>query len=740
MVIFLSMTYQLFFNISPIKQLSFLLILVTFFMHASFVYAVDECGVIVAGGTVTCNNDGSPASDVNPYASGIRYNIPNITVNLDNITVNRPTGDAVILDGDSPQPLILNALGTVDISTGAGFGIGIQNDLGAATINYNDGAISTGTGTFRVAVYARANANDAAIINYNNGSIVTTGDYSYSVNAWTGPGASGDVEINYQNGDITSSGLYVGGPYGRALGDGNSTIIYSAGTITSSGGLGFGMLAQTDGAGDARVDALSGTINTSGVWATAVHAYAGGLGKLDINVGAGLQADTTGSAAWGVLGTIAMAANSQPLTINNSGLLTTTGDDAHGIWAWNNGSGTTTIQSSNDLSATGLGSDGIRAEAANGGLAAYQVDVISGTIQSGSGAAAGVHTTGVSGGAATIHSAAIVDGALSGMALLDGIGDIVATNLGVLTGDIILHLGNDEFNLVDGSLTGDIYGDDTTTTVNDGDDTFSWTGGDFTGSFNGQNGSDQTIISAINFDGSQSLDGGDDLSIGDGWVDALTFQSISSSITAASILNWEAVNLDGSSLLLTDNIWSIGDGSVGSGLHLVNNSVLDISVAGLTLNGNLINEAEVDMQDDADDDVLQVNGDYSGMGTIKLDTELNDGLVDNSDFIHITGNNSAVTQLEIKNLSGAGADTGAGPLDGILIVQVDDLASTGTFVLAGVVSAGGYFYSLVQNAANGNWYLQSALIPIVPTLNFWVTLLLILLLIGFVARTYTAPN
>src|SRR5262245_43380647 len=38
--------------------------------------AVNECGPGVSGGTVTCNHDGVPATDANPYPNGITYNDP----------------------------------------------------------------------------------------------------------------------------------------------------------------------------------------------------------------------------------------------------------------------------------------------------------------------------------------------------------------------------------------------------------------------------------------------------------------------------------------------------------------------------------------------------------------------------------------------------------------------------------------------------------------------------------------
>ncbi len=719
------------------RVISFLITL-SFLSLNQTVFGLNECGTVLAGGTVTCNNDNFPPTDANPYATGIRYNVSGITLNLDTITVTRATGNAIIMDGNSVQPLTLNALGTVNITTGGGFGLGIRNTLGAATLNYNGGSISTGAGSFRVAVYARTDAADAATINYNNGSITTVSDYSYSVNAWTT--GTGDVIINYDAGNINTTGKYAGGPYGRALGDGNSSITYSSGTITASGELGFGMLAQTDGSGNASVNTLAGTINTSGSQAAGIHAYVGGSGRLDINVDSPVQVNTSGDYGWGILGTIAPNTNNKTLTINNHGTLNTTGLAAHGIWGWHGGTGDLIIQNTNAITATGQDSDGIRAEANT--TSTYQVHATTGTIQSGSGTGAGIHTLGISGGTVNISTTVTIDGSNSNIALLDEAGGVIITTSGNLTGQVILNLGNDTFNLISGTLNGDIIADGTVATANDGNDQFNWSGGGFAGGFNGQNGSDLALINnTANYDGSQILDGGDDTSIADGWVDELTLQNLTSNVTASKIVNWESITLDNATFTLTDNIWTVGDGSVNTGLQMINNTTLDVTTSGLTLNGNLLNDATLNAQDNAANDTVTINGDYSGNGVIQLDTTLNNGNIDITDVLHITGNNNSTTQIALNNINGTGAPTGTGPTDGILLIQVDGAAGNGTFTLVNPVRAGDYLYQLVLNPINGNGYLQSAYkpLPVIPALNMW-TLGLLIFLLFLASVAYRRPQ
>lgn len=113
--------------------------------------------------------------------------------------------------------------------------------------------------------------------------------------------------------------------------------------------------------------------------------------------------------------------------------------------------------------------------------------------------------------------------------------------------------------------------------------------------------------------------------------------------------------------------------------------------------------------------VLTVNGDYSGGGTLALNTVLG-GDASITDRLRVGGDSTGTTTLAITNVGGGGAATVAG----IRVVEVAG-ASDGAFVLGGdnvfgtvpTLAAGAYTYRLYQNdletGADGNWYLRSAL-------------------------------
>jgi outer membrane autotransporter protein len=89
---------------------------------------------------------------------------------------------------------------------------------------------------------------------------------------------------------------------------------------------------------------------------------------------------------------------------------------------------------------------------------------------------------------------------------------------------------------------------------------------------------------------------------------------------------------------------------------------------------------------------------------ISLETKLGD---DNSttDKLHVTGNTSGSTRLEIRNAGGTGAQT----VNGINVVQVDGTSAADSFTMAAPVQAGAYEYTLKQGSAldANDWYLTS---------------------------------
>ncbi|WP_157667796.1 IPTL-CTERM sorting domain-containing protein [Comamonas serinivorans] len=171
-------------------------------------------------------------------------------------------------------------------------------------------------------------------------------------------------------------------------------------------------------------------------------------------------------------------------------------------------------------------------------------------------------------------------------------------------------------------------------------------------------------------------------------------------------------------------VWHLNADATLTTLNLESNGTLEAASASRTVTGDVKNiSGLVDLSGTTPQtgDTFTVGGNHTGGGgTVRLDTALGDS-ASPTDVLHITGDNvnGGNTQLDVRNLGGAGAATTG---DGILVVQVDG-DSSGTFTLANSpLDVGGFRYSLVQ--VGSHWYLQSQRAPVatakpVPTLDAW---------------------
>lgn len=134
----------------------------------------------------------------------------------------------------------------------------------------------------------------------------------------------------------------------------------------------------------------------------------------------------------------------------------------------------------------------------------------------------------------------------------------------------------------------------------------------------------------------------------------------------------------------------------------------ETELAGVTVNGNVTNPTTgaISLSNGYAGDTLTVNGDYTGGGTLVMDTEL-DGDDSASDLLVLNGNTSGDTTVQINPVSGVGQPTQTG------IKLIDFTAdpmlyhNDARFTLAGdgYVNMGAYDYSLVKD--NQDWYLRS---------------------------------
>lgn len=714
---------------------------------------------IIADGTFNAHNPGGEGLIISSADGGI-----NFTQQSGSAITGSTTG--VFADSDMPGSLDITLSGDVTgeseaaiwaINRSSSTNVSVTQDAGSTVTGYTHGIRidNYGTGSSTITTSGTIVQTQTGAANFD-----TYGVYAYNAATAT------DITLTQKAGTISANWF---GMFANNRGTGSTTII-SSGDVTAIERAGL----YAYNAGTAKnivIEQTGGTVK------------GGTYGVFSDNDGTGSNTVTlagvvTATGAYGVSATNANSATD--LTVNqNAGTIT---GQNYGIYASNAGTGATSVTVAGDV--TGTGAYGIAAigEASttgvtvkqtagsvtgktgillsNKGAGASLVNVV-GKVTGGDGAA--IQTIASNGATIDIASSATLT-ASSGIAIRDGGvsgnptasdtigGNVVVNAAGIISGDAILGLGDDTFNLTGGTYTGNIYGDDRDDPQSndgianhEGNDTFNWTAGKLTGGFYGQDGSDTAMVSASAYDGSQVLDGGDDTSIADGMIDTLTLKGVTASTNGGKITNWEIVKLDSTNLSISDGSWHVGEpDEETTGVFLNNGSTLD-GMSSLDFNGNMTidttstfvgtgggtglysfsgdvtNAGTITTMGDAAGDVINIGGNYYGNGGQMLFDVVLGNDSSKTDMAIIGGDTSGTTNVGVNNVGGAGAQTS----EGIRIIEVNG-ASNGSFSLIGdykindksAVVAGAYAYQLYQGATSapndGNWYLRSQLKPTEP--------------------------
>jgi outer membrane autotransporter protein len=597
---------------------------------------------------------------------------------------------------------------------------------GDAFVEQTGGAvIANGANSF--GLYAGGSGTGSANALMTGGSIRTTGGNASGIQARsTGVSGAGSTTLTMTGGTVETVGDNTFAAYARTSGLGAVTVLMSGGSIATSGRVSNGLVGAIENAANAsnvNVTMADGRIVSSGAFSGGLRASTSGSGNSTATVtGGSINTSGDGTNSFGIQSFVVNPASTgTAAAVLQGGSLTTTGSGAPGIAARSLGSGLSTLQmSGGTVAATGLNSDGLWASSSAG---TYDADVTGGTVTSGSGVAAAIHTTAAGGGTIDVGAAATLNGAASGIAIRDGDlnkdgtdetgGNAIVATAGTVTGDAILGLGNDSLALTGGSYTGNIYGDDRVASAGDGNDTFTWTGGTLSGGFYGQNGSDTALVSAAGYNGSQVLDGGDDVSAADGWVDKLTLQGVTATAGGAQLANWESITLDNTRLTLAGAPLVVGSGADANGapmgLFIQPTSSVFMGQPAFAITGDVHNAGLIDLRNSSGvpGNALTVNGNYAGNnGLVRLNTALG-GDASATDKLVVNGNTSGTTRVLVANTGGAGAAT----INGIQVVQVSGTSSEGNFTLAAPVQAGAYEYGLHRGGRTdgdaNSFYLSS---------------------------------
>lgn len=585
--------------------------------------------------------------------------------------------DAVsITNSEDTTNLTVNQTASSSTIKGENIGITTSNS-GKGSTNIN----VAGTVQAKAGIYAD-NGQDSKAINISQAE---TGNIEGSVNGIVVNNQGIDaININI-SGNVTGEGTGTGSV--PADTDDTKDPMNPNGDVFNTGS---GIIAENqENATDININQLKDSSEIRG-GAAGISAVNSGTGSTTINTAGTVIAD-----GLGINGTGISAYNGE--TANAINITQTTGSikgKETGIAATNLGKGDTKITTGGDV--TGTSGAGIQATnidwADSGEKRVIAVNQSGGSITGGTD---GISIINATGGAVSIETSGKVAG---------GTGAGISTNgLPASNSSIILNKGAD-VSAASGIAIED--GDSNSlVTIN--------SGAKVTGNINLGHGSDiLTINNGADITSLTMLDGGNDIDDGkDNSNDQLYLNtnlrgsSTSNSAGDAGIVNWENIHLGQSARLTLTGDLNTQNLNIGSGaevqLDKIDNSSGKNEVA---ISGNVNNAGNINLVNGNVGDRLNIQGDYHGEKGSKLLLEVTPEQ-NNADKLHIGGNASGETAIDLTEVSGLGASTTG--TNGIEIVSVDGTADGDIFtLLRDHVDAGAYEYRL-QKSEDNKWNLYS---------------------------------
>jgi Extended Signal Peptide of Type V secretion system/IPTL-CTERM motif len=637
-------------------------------------YAVNECGAEGVGAdSITCTAANYAGGSTYPnYPAGIQY------------------------DGSDGLTLTINdAAGTIGNP-----GVWLRSSSATAgalsVIGTNVGKITTSVGN-GYGLYARiTNASSTATgtLLLTAGDIEVTGSLSVGLYAWSSAG-SGAVLAQMDGGTVTT-----GGSRGYALlasvataaigplsSTANTTALLTAGDIKTTNTSGYGAYSYNAGLGASLAQMDGGTITTEGqtgfgVISWVVNTSSSALATARLTAG---DIKTSGTSGTGVYSL--NAGSGAALTQMDGGTITTTGDSGRGLFASTASGPASVNHTGGTVAATGVGSNGIRAVSTSGDVSVSAASSVTG----GSGAGMAINTITAAGKLSTINvlTTAVLDAA-SGIAIQNDDGN---SNVTISPG---------------ASVTGAITLD---------------------------TGSDNLTINSTGLSGITVMDGGDDVSAADGWVDTLTLNAVNASLVAENLQNWERMNLVGSVTTLTGLALTTGTGLDAAnsqlGLAIDGSSTLRFDADMFAITGDVSQLGTLDLRGAAPGRALNLTGNYYGNGGPLW---VNLATADGGDRLNVIG----AVSLSGTSLALSGAYLPA--LGDIFTVVTNDGTDpvVGTFVglpQGAAIQYNGATLTISYVDGDGNDIVlrttTAAPLPTIPTLSEWGTMLLGTLLAGY---------
>ncbi len=567
----------------------------------------------LGGGTFECTGTTTTTQNLSPPAGQA------LTVSTtEKVNVIVSSGNALTL---------ANSAGDTDITftdtygstiTGADNGIGVTGEGTGAVSITTSGSVSSGASRRSVGIKA-SNAGNGLTIQaasvmgnlqgiftrlYGSGqqSITVSGDVTgaggeaiYASNrsgttnliiqANSVMGNSGIYASNQGNGflSITTSGDVAAasgfGVYGANSGSGTDLTIQT--TSVQAGGA--GIIAANNGTGAVSVTTSGNVVGSNEDGINAVNrgssltiqatSVMGGRDGIDAdNRGTGASSITATGAVRGTRSYGILASNfGTDLTIDVGDVTGNTG----GIVAANSGTGTLSITSSGAI--TTSGGTGLQATNSGTDLTIAVRDVTGNT--------GGISAVNRGSGTISITVSGDVDG---------GLGSGITTS----GSDANIMLNGGTLSARSGVAIFDAYTADTVVSVN--------SGAVVMGAIQLGNGSDTIVLAGGDVSGVTSFDGGDDSSIGDGFIDTIRVTG-TTTLAGAGVTNFERVDVEsGGTLSLSESVISIGDGSVGTGLSVRSGGTFNARSGTTTISGRVSNSGTLQVPAGA---TLKVSGD-----------------------------------------------------------------------------------------------------------------------------------
>ena len=625
---------------------------------------------ITTGGNVTgTSGAGIQATNINWADSGEKRGIAvnqtggSITGGTDGISAINTTGGAVSVETS----------GQVTGNTGAGIlAVSGTADVDTDDVSIDDWYSSQKLAGKNIADSSLASSEGINVIQKDKDGDITGFNSGIEVNNY-GSGAT-NIEIN-----------------GKVKATSTETVLEDSNDLNSSKYNTSNGIIVSNGANttDINISQLKESSEIRG-GAAGISTVNSGTGSTTINTAGTVIAD-----GLGINGTGISAYNGE--TANAINITQTTGSiegKETGIAATNLGKGDTEITTGGNV--TGTSGAGIQATnidwADSGEKRGIAVNQTGGSITGGTD---GISAINMTGGAVSIETSGKVAG---------GTGAGISTNgLPASNSSIILNKGAD-VSAASGIAIED--GDSNSlVTIN--------SGAKVTGNINLGHGSDiLTINNGADITGLTMLDGGNDIDNGkDSSNDQLYLNtnlrgsSTSNSAGDVGIVNWENIHLGQSARLTLTGDLNTQNLNIGSGaevqLDKIDNSSGKNEVA---ISGNVNNAGNINLVNGNVGDRLNIQGDYHGEKGSKLLLEVTPEQ-NNADKLHIGGNASGETAIDLTEVSGLGASTAG--TNGIEIVSVDGTADGEIFtLLRDHVDAGAYEYRL-QKSEDNKWNLYS---------------------------------